>query len=245
MKKASLLKLLVVLPVVVLAAMTAVEARQQQQPPQQAGGAPQQEGKNILVLKGMPRQQLIQTMRDWSAALGVECSYCHQAPFDTETPRKHVARLMVRDYVNGAKHADGSAVSCKDCHQGAPTPLRTQPFESWKMEGGLQVIKREQVREVMGAFTKALGVNCAYCHKEGDFAAETPRKQVSRYMMTEYSGKMTKADGSMMSCNDCHQGNALPLVKLPYPARAPQQRPAGAPANAPAGGQAPAGEKKP
>lgn len=238
MSKAHTAKLLVIAAAVVLPALSVVRA--QQQPAQGGQPPPPQEPKNLQVLKGMARPQLIQVMREWSAALGVECNFCHQAPFETETPRKHVARLMWRDYVNGVKHKDGSAVSCKDCHQGQPNPLRTAPFANalGKGEPGLQIIKREQIGPVMQAFSKALGVSCEYCHGEGGFDAETPRKQIARYMMTEFSGKLTKADGSAMSCNDCHQGHALPLVHLPFPRREqhPQQQPA------PAGAQ---GEKKP
>lgn len=248
MIKARLMKLLIVAGLIASAAFSVVQAHQQQpqQPP--AGGAPQQpppEPKNLIVLKGMPRPQLVTLMREWSAALGVECSFCHQAPFETETPRKHVARLMMRDYVNGMKHKDNSAVSCKDCHQGQPNPLRVQPFTAVlaKPASGLQVLKQEQIGQVMQAFTKALGVKCDYCHTQGDFEAETPRKQIARYMMTEFSGKLVKADGTDVSCNDCHQGNALPLAHLPFPRRpAPAQQPPQAPAQAPAGAQP---EKKP
>jgi nitrate/TMAO reductase-like tetraheme cytochrome c subunit len=234
-------KLLVVLLIIAAPVTLSVVTAQQQQPPaaQQPGG--QRQGppppKNLQVLsKDMPGPQVVQLMREWSAALGVECNFCHQAPFDTDTPRKHVARLMLRDYVNGMKHKDGSAVTCKDCHQGQPNLLRTQPFQHalGKAAPGLQIVAKDQVMNVMQAFTKALGVKCDYCHQEGDFAAETPRKQVARFMMTEFSAKLTKPDGSRVGCNDCHQGHALPLSHLPFPRR--EQRPA------PSNNQ---GEKKP
>lgn len=216
-----------------------------QQPGANPGGNQRgpQEPKNLQVLKGMTGQQVIQEMRAWSAALGVECNFCHQAPFETDTPRKHVARLMLRDYVQGMKHKDGKAATCNDCHQGQPNFLRVLPFESVvaKPAAGLQVLRgmpRQQLMGVMQEFTKALGVQCNYCHKEGDFEAETPRKQLARFMVTEYSRGLTKADGSAVHCNDCHQGIARPLTRLPFPRRQQQQqqRPA------PSGEQ---GEKKP
>jgi nitrate/TMAO reductase-like tetraheme cytochrome c subunit len=243
MSKARVTKLLIVAAVAATAALPIVQAQQTQPPPQQPaqappGGAqqgPPPEPKNLVVLKGMSRPQVMQVMREWTAALGVECSFCHQAPYDTETPRKHVARLMHRDYVAGAKHKDGSAVSCKDCHQGQPNPLRTQPFAAalGRAAAPALMIPADKVMDVMQEFTKALGVKCDYCHVPGKFADETPRKQIARFMMTEFSGKLTKADGSAMSCNDCHQGHALPLAKLPFPRRPQQQQQQPAPAQPP------------
>jgi hypothetical protein len=237
MSKARVTKLLLVAVIAVSAALSVVQAHQQ--PPQQPPPGPPPEPKNLIVLKGMSRPQVIQVMREWTAALGVECSFCHQAPYDTETPRKHVSRLMHRDYVAGAKHKDGTAVSCKDCHQGQPNPLRTQPFAAalGRAAAPAPLIPPDKIMDVMQEFTKALGVKCDYCHVPGKFADETPRKQIARFMMTEFSGKLTKADGSAMSCNDCHQGHALPLTKLPFPRRPPQQQ-------QPAPAQPP-GDKKP
>lgn len=216
-------KLLAILVIAAPMAFSLVQA--QQTPPSQPPA--QQELKNLQVLKGMTRPQVIQEMRNWAAALGVECNFCHQAPFETDTPRKQVTRLMLRDYVNAMKHKDGSAVTCKDCHQELPNPLRTRPFDGAlaKPVSGLQVIQRNQIGAVMQAFNTALGVDCEYCHKGDSFETETALKQITRFMMTEYSRGLTKQDGSAVSCNDCHQGHARPLVSLPFPRRE-QNRPA-------------------
>ncbi|HWQ32683.1 MAG TPA: photosynthetic reaction center cytochrome c subunit family protein [Blastocatellia bacterium] len=238
MNKSHIVKLLSLILIAVPAVFFSAAQAQQQpgQPP--AGQQPPPEPKNLQVLKGMNRQQVIQEMRAWSAALGVECNFCHQNPFEADTPRKQVARLMQRDYVSGLKHKDGSAVSCQDCHRGEPNPLRTQPYASvmGKAVSGLQVLPKERVQGAMQAFTKALGVKCEYCHTETDFGDETPRKQITRFMMTEFSRGLTRPDGTAIGCNDCHQGHAKPLSHLPFPHR--EQRPAPAPGNPPA-------EKKP
>ena len=206
------------------------------QPPQQGQQTPpanpqaQQEPKNVQLLKGMTRQQVVQVMREWEAALGVECNFCHVRPFEQDTARKITARIMLRDYVMGMKHKDGSAVSCKDCHNGQATPLRTRPFETvfTGKVGGRQVLKdmpKEKLMEVMNAFTKALGVKCDYCHNVSNFDQDTPRKQVARFMMTEFSGKLAKSDGSGVMCNDCHKGHARPLADIGPPRPAQQQPP--------------------
>jgi nitrate/TMAO reductase-like tetraheme cytochrome c subunit len=208
---------------------------QEQPKPQTPAAAPagqqaQQELKNVQLLKGMTRQQVVQVMREWESALGVECNYCHVRPFEQDTTRKITARIMLRDYVMGMKHKDGTAVSCKDCHGGQATPLRTRPFETvfTAKQGGRQVLKGlpdEKLMEVMKAFTQSLGVKCDYCHAASNFEQDTPRKQIARFMMTEFSAKLVKSDGAGVTCNDCHKGRARPLADL-GPPRPQQQKPA-------------------
>ena len=207
-------------------------AGQQGQPPQGPGGQGQRPTpKNLQVLKGLEGPQVLRTMQGFTTALGVECNFCHHPPFDADTPRKDVARLMIRDYTMALKHKDGSELTCNDCHKGQPNFLRTRPFENviGKSSSGLQVLKgvpEERLTQIMTAFTKALGVDCAYCHKGDDFDTETPRKQIARFMMTEFSQALVKKDGSPVSCSDCHQGRPRPLAVLPFPRREPRPAPA-------------------
>jgi nitrate/TMAO reductase-like tetraheme cytochrome c subunit len=203
-----------------------------QQTPPPAGPKPGEQAatgqrpgpKNLKVLKGAAAgAELIPTMRGFNSALGVECNFCHHAPFDADTPRKDVARLMLRDYTMDMKHKDGSAVTCNDCHKGQANFLRTRPFENvlGKATKGLQILKgasEDRLTAVMTAFTKALGVDCGYCHTN-DFEEETPRKQIARFMMTEFSLNLVKQDGSPVNCTTCHQGNPRPLAVLPFPRR--------------------------
>ena len=200
-----------------------------QQPPQANPGAQAQGDrrpgpKNLQVLKDIAPSDLLPMMRGFNTGLGVECSFCHHPPaFDADTPRKEVARLMMRDYVMGMKHKDGSAVTCNDCHKGQANFLRTRPFENvlGKPIKGLQVLKgmpEDRLTAVMTAFTKALGVDCAYCHTD-NFDDETPRKQIARFMMTEFSMNLVKKDGGPVNCTVCHQGHPRPLAVLPFPQR--------------------------
>src|SRR5215510_8696047 len=225
-------KLFVVVASVILLVATAIKAKQTQQPPQQPkpseGAQAQPKPETLQILNGMQRPQIIAEMRKIAAALGVECNFCHTNPFETETPRKQVARLMMRDYTMGMKHKDGSALSCNDCHKGQPNPLRTAPFNGavGKKTPDIQVLKglsHERVMEVMNRFTKVLGVECNYCHTD-NFEEDTPRKQIARFMMTEFSMGLMKQDGGPVSCNDCHQGHSKPLSVLPFPKR-PERRP--------------------
>ena len=236
-------KLFVVVAAVVLVVVSAIHAKQPehiqaptqgwlasaQEKPAETKPADQQPHPDTLqILKGMPRPQIIQEMRKIAAALGVECNFCHINPFDAETPRKAVARLMLRDYTMAMKHKDGSALSCNDCHKGQPNPLRTSPFDGaiGKKLPDRQVLKgltHERLMDAMTAFTKALGVECNYCHTS-NFDEDTPRKQIARFMMAEFSQGLVKTDGSAVGCNDCHQGHARPLAVLPFPKR-PERKP--------------------
>jgi nitrate/TMAO reductase-like tetraheme cytochrome c subunit len=193
---------------------------QQTGPDKPGGGQAQPPPETLQILKGMPRQQIMQEMRKIASAMGVECNFCHVNPFSVDTPRKAVARLMMRDYTMAMKHKDGSALGCNDCHKGQPNPLRTRPFEGavGKKLPDRQVLKgmpEERVTQVMKAISKSLGVECNYCHTD-DFDEDTPRKQIARYMMTEYSQGLLKNDGGAVGCNDCHQGRARPLAVFPF-----------------------------
>ena len=204
---------------------------QQPQQPSTPGGAnpqAQAEPKNVQVLKGLTRQQIMGKMREIASHLGVQCNYCHVNPFEVNTPRKQTARLMMRDYTMGMKHKDGREVTCNDCHKGQPNPLRTLAFAGAvgkKIESGMKGMPREQVIQIMNGISKALGVDCSYCHTT-DFAEPTPRKQVAHFMFAEYASKLVKSDGSAVNCNDCHQGHARPLSVLPFPRRPANQPPA-------------------
>jgi hypothetical protein len=107
-----------------------------------AGGAqtPPPPPANLQILpKDTPRPQLIATMQQISASLGVACNYCHVQEgrggrndfASDEKPAKKAARgmmLLARD-INAklpdavGKPADGTTrVGCATCHRGVPIP---------------------------------------------------------------------------------------------------------------------------
>ena len=225
-------KLFIVVISTVLLIASAIHAKQAgQQPPanqEQKPAGQQAPAETLQVLKGMPRQQIMGEMQKIAGAMGAQCNFCHVPPFTADTPRKAVARLMMKDYTMGMKHKDGSVLTCNDCHKGQANFLRTRPFQGavGKKSEGLQVLKgmpSARITQVMTAFTKALGVECGYCHTTDSFDEDTPRKQIARFMMTEFSSGLVKQDGSAVTCNDCHQGHARPLTVLPFPRRQQQQ----------------------
>lgn len=89
---------------------------------------PPPEPKNLKILKDLPREQLIPTMRAFTAALGVKCDHCHvQGDFASdENPKKEIARNMLTMTMQIGTHfpSDGKHhVTCYTCHRGTTEPL--------------------------------------------------------------------------------------------------------------------------
>jgi hypothetical protein len=102
----------------------------------------------------------------------------------------------------------------QDPPAGAPKKAGGQPHKN------LKILKDEEVRPMMGAFTVSLGVKCVGCHVQGDFASdENPKKLVARTMITmvrDMNGKYL--DGkTQVTCFTCHRGDSMPKT-VPDPA---------------------------
>jgi hypothetical protein len=70
-----------------------------------------------------------------------------------------------------------------------------------------------EVRQIMRTFTTGLGVQCVYCHLQGNFASdENPKKETARHMI-QMTAEINRQfpDGKMhVSCFTCHRGEAEP-----------------------------------
>ena len=126
--------------VVFMASMTNIQQVPQQQGPQQ----PQAEVKytNLKVLpKSIKKAALDRTMREWGAALGVRCNFCHaNNPATNKTdyaldtkPEKLMARKMYKmagninkKYFGAKKDSLGmmkeTGITCNSCHRGVAHP---------------------------------------------------------------------------------------------------------------------------
>ena len=96
---------------------------------------------NLQVLpKDMTLQQVQQTMRGFTAALGVECTHCHvggmQDRAKDDNPKKAIGRKMLQMTMALNKElasigepaaAGASKVTCFTCHRGALKPLTAPP----------------------------------------------------------------------------------------------------------------------
>ena len=77
----------------------------------------------------------------------------------------------------------------------------------------LKIATGPEVVQIMHTFTAGLGVQCIYCHVQGNYASdENPKKEIARQMI-----KMSQVinanfpDGKMrVTCYTCHRGEAEP-----------------------------------
>jgi hypothetical protein len=86
-----------------------------------------------------------------------------------------------------------------------------------------KTITKEELKQLMKAQTKALGVECDHCHEVPDMASDkNEKKQIARQMMKmtdEINTKWLKgakdADKNRVTCGTCHRGNEKPPAFTP------------------------------
>jgi Photosynthetic reaction centre cytochrome C subunit len=86
----------------------------------------------------------------------------------------------------------------------------------------LKTTSRAEVGQIMRTFTAGLGVQCNYCHVQGNNASdENPKKEIARHMIQLVQTiNATFPDGKLhVSCFTCHRGEAEPKT-------APEPKPA-------------------
>jgi len=89
--------------------------------------------KNIQALKGIPVDDFMGTMGVMSAALGFDCSECHngagtdRVDWAADTQRKIIARRMVKmvTTINHDNFSGRQMVTCWSCHRGRDKPALT------------------------------------------------------------------------------------------------------------------------
>lgn len=74
----------------------------------------------------------------------------------------------------------------------------------------------KKLKPIMKGWSKALGVDCDYCHDTDDFSKDTKHKKVARKMVgvaTRATALIRKATGkrkARVSCRTCHNGRKKP-----------------------------------
>jgi Photosynthetic reaction centre cytochrome C subunit len=83
--------------------------------------------KNVKVLKDVPSDQLVPSMKFTSSSLGVRCEYCHvEKAFDKDDKKeKQIARKMIQmvSAINTNNFDGHQEVTCYSCHRGNPRPV--------------------------------------------------------------------------------------------------------------------------
>ena len=104
----------------------------------------------------------------------------------------------------------------------APEKQEKQPIPNPTNLKVLKVKTGAEVRQIMRTFTVGLGVQCSYCHVQGNFPSdENPKKETARHMI-QMAMDINKnfPDGKMhVTCYTCHRGEAEPKT-------APEAKPA-------------------
>lgn len=88
--------------------------------------------KNVQSFKGRTAGSMMVAMSQWTAAIGVECTYCHteEGKWEQEdVVQKDVTRAMfdMTKSINDAWFAGEPVTTCWSCHRGMPIPERTAP----------------------------------------------------------------------------------------------------------------------
>ena len=154
------------------------------QQPVAAGPPPEktveQVQKNIKVLNGLPKSQLIPVMNFMSSSLGVRCTYCHvnkdgKWDFVTdEKPEKNTAREMIKMVlaVNKDTFRGNTEVSCYTCHRGRTSPVSipslpiaaavSQPSATETKPGEAKAAEDAPTADqILAKYTEALGGSAA------------------------------------------------------------------------------------
>lgn len=112
--------------------------------------------------------------------------------------------------------------------QTAPTTQVETAKQRFKNIKVLNDMPADQMGKVMNLMAASLGVNCNYCHIEGDFSKDgKEEKETAREMITmTFDINKTSFNGRPeISCNTCHQGHTHPQSAINFDAPAPEPRP--------------------
>ena len=218
-------------------------------PQQQAAGGQlaEQKFKNIQIFKGQPAKNVMDNMRFFTKALGVECSFCHvEHAFDKDDKdTKKFARTMYQIAQFANKSIGEDRVTCYTCHRGhqepeEPADVKAKAEEILKKGEddkrpaetafkNIQLLKGEPAGRViayMRLFTIDLGVKCDFCHVEHAFDKDDkPTKQMARKMIVMMQGiaKDYTHGKLIINCYTCHKGQTEP-VSMPDAAAKPEEK---------------------
>ncbi len=111
-------------------AIIAVYAHPAQSPSSATPQTAAEKFKNIKVLKDIPADELIPSMQFITAALGVDCNFCHvenqgklEFDKDDKKEKKTAREMMQMMFAINKDNFDGKRqVTCNTCHRGSAHP---------------------------------------------------------------------------------------------------------------------------
>ena len=161
-----------------------------------------------------------ENMKRIAKSLGVECTHCHiaekpngETDFEAMSPLKETAIHMKVHFVDSLKTADGGALTCKTCHNGAHRFLPRDVSKATPSGLVASGMSRKEILKTMSAIKKDLGVKCDFCHMRTDdgrldHTKPTKHKLMAKYMMEHFAGRLVTVKGKPVTCFTCHQGKA-------------------------------------
>jgi hypothetical protein len=159
-------------------------------------------------------------MKQYNAALGVDCTHCHVAGDwkDATRPQFAIAKNMAQmvQVLNAGPLADSQGVRCMTCHGGQIRPARIDPA-SWMKVRDTQwpaslAAAPDNLKLSMSVETASLGVDCSFCHDPSDWKSQAkPTFATTGRMndMFEIFPKYMPAT-ARTQCFMCHKGHQKP-----------------------------------
>lgn len=196
--------------------------------------------RNLKLLGDLSSERFMAAMQSMRANLGQKCTMCHLVDREDFASDEKAEKRRARDMIAMTEEIDRRtfggrlAVTCFTCHRGDEKPP-AMTFSKELPEGFAKNLTPEQLTQpstrvfrdvrvlgdmdarnfglIMGWFARELGVKCAHCHAEDDFAADTAKKARAREMlaMADYIAKgWYHGNDSPIGCGTCHRGRVTP-----------------------------------
>ena len=219
--------------------------------PQEQAKTAEEAYKNIQIFKGLPATGVMRAMSFFTVSLGVDCNHCHVAgEFEKDDkPAKQTARKMYQMVRLSNTFLSSNRVSCYACHRGHTQP--EPPPDALKAEFDEMARKAEQDKRpaeqvykniqtlkglpagrwtmLMTMFSRALGVDCTYCHVPGEFEKDDKPAKLTARKMLGLTGAISREiykGPTSINCYTCHRGNTQPVSFPPRPPAADSTKPA-------------------
>lgn len=155
-------------------AAAALASAQNTPQPQSSTPSPALDVKNVQVLKGMSRDEIVWAMGFISQSLGVTCEYCHvrnETGFHVELddkPEKRTARkmLLMMQSINDQTFDGEQRVTCATCHNGSTKPRAVNPIVDLETLKERQAVARQpkpintnypSAKELLAKYEQAIG----------------------------------------------------------------------------------------
>jgi len=151
-----------------------------------------------------------------AAAAGISACFAGKsiAPGDSVRNGSTTSLVMARQWAGGTREGPlgfTAPVSQSHLYQ----ELADQGIRPERLGPLNEIHDQHTLLAVMTTFTKALGVQCSFCHDEKNFGEPTARKAATAFMWDAFVGQLQLVDGSPLYCDSCHHQSTVFLHRNP------------------------------